>query len=389
MSSIVEEPGTPSLTLRSIAEPHQWDQLEPQWQALFAASPQAAPPLHFTWLRNWWRCYDPPRPTGVHRLHIITMWQDSTLVGALPLYRRVARVPLLTRRCLCFLSTGEEEFEETCPDYLDLLCRPGCEASCLHALQTALHRAAWDYLDLSCMAASSPLVTDRSWLDGAVEVTPDAPCCLADLRGSWDDYLYRLSSKHRKNIRYCLRDTAAAGATLELATTADHPEFFADLIDLHQKRWQARAKPGCFAAPRFTEFHRTLAQVWIPTGQAVLARLRCAGEVQAVIYGFAHGSKFDAYQSGVTTARAGPLRSPGVSAHLLLMQKLVERGIERYDLLRGTSDYKNCLATTHIPMVRLQAWRPTVRAGIFRSCLHLGQALRHGVGHYPREMAGG
>jgi CelD/BcsL family acetyltransferase involved in cellulose biosynthesis len=129
----------------------------------------------------------------------------------------------------------------------------------------------------------------------------------------------------------------------------------------------AEGKPGCFSAARFTEFHRSLTRIWLPEGRAVLARLSHEGQVYAVLYGFVTGTKFDFYQSGIRLGDTGPFDSPGTATHLLLMQALADRGITAYDFLRGSSSYKERLATRQASLIGIRIWRPTVRAASHRS----------------------
>jgi CelD/BcsL family acetyltransferase involved in cellulose biosynthesis len=164
-----------------------------------------------------------------------------------------------------------------------------------------------------------------------------------------------------------------------LAAESQADEFFNDLVRLHQERWKTEGKPGCFAAPRFTEFHRSLVADWLPGQKAVLARLSIEGKAVAVLYGFVTGSKFDFYQSGVDMSGSARLRSPGSLAHLLLMRALADRGITCYDFLRGSSSYKERLATGENRLVSLQAWRPSLRAEIYGSLRLLGRTLRKGL----------
>jgi CelD/BcsL family acetyltransferase involved in cellulose biosynthesis len=49
------------------------------------------------------------------------------------------------------------------------------------------------------------------------------------------------------------------------------------------------------------------------------------------------------------------------------MRALSERGVLMYDFLRGDSFYKERLATDQNMLVKLQVWRPTVRATISRA----------------------
>ena len=135
-----------------------------------------------------------------------------------------------------------------------------------------------------------------------------------------------------------------------------------------------RGKAGCFAAPRFTQFHRELAHEWIPQGRAVLARLCLAGQVHVVLYGFVGRDKFYFYQSGVRKAGNGPFISPGTTANLMLMQALSAKGVVEYDFLRGASAYKQRLASEERELLGLQIVRYTFRSA-FSQCVQIIQKV--------------
>lgn len=349
---------------RLIQSERDWDAVRGAWDALYAASPYAAPPLDFAWLRGWWRIYGATYGTG--GLQIATAWRGTQLVAACPLYEgRDDRHPLGLRQ-LRFLSTGEAEYEETCPDYLNALCLRGVEEAGADALWGCIDRLAWDHLELLDLPQDSPLVRSRA-LRGRTQTRRRGSCPIADLSGGFDVYLGRLSSNTRQQARRLIREGEKAGVTMEIVTPDQADGAFDDLVHLHQARWTQEGRPGVFAAPRFTAFHREIVRTWLPDGRAVLARLSLGGEAMAVLYGFITGSRFDFYQSGVRRDSTTALRSPGTLAHLLLMRALADRQVTAYDFLRGASSYKERLATRATQMIALQAWRPTLRAATARS----------------------
>jgi hypothetical protein len=330
-------------------------------------------------MRRWWRVYGPKYRGAGGGLRIVTVWRGPQVIGILPLYLGVTGGPAFGVRHLRFLSTGEEEFEETNPDYLDLLCRPDEELACAGAVQDYLARATWDHLELLDVPESSPLTGEgfRAAVGGA-RILYRGTCPVADLEGGFEAYLQRLSAKNRQGARRMLREAEKSGAVFELAREGQTDEYFDDLVRLHQHRWTTDGKQGCFAASRFTEFHRTLAAEWVPQGRAVLARLSVAGNPVAVVYGFRTGPKFDFYQSGVLTDD-GMLTSPGILANLLLARMLAERGLLAYDYLRGTSSYKERFATRKNQLVSLDFWRHTLRATIHLSARFLRRTANRGL----------
>lgn len=342
--------------VKIISSEAEWDALEPEWEALFARSENASTALDCSWLRNWWKVYGKSYGAGIR---IVTLYQASKLVGVLPLYLQRGT------RCLRFLGTGEHESEEICADYLDLL---QAHVDDPHALAVAAWRAIgqmhWDELDLldmpsdSVFPQASPFCTSQR---GA--------CPIADLSRGFESYLAEISANTRQQARRAMRAAERVGARFELASGNDLDAFFSDLVRLHQSRWTAEGKPGCFAAKRFTEFHRQLAQKWVPTGRAVLARLSLGASVYAVLYGFITRSRFDFYQSGIKHTETDPFDSPGTTAHLLLMKALSEQGVLAYDFLRGSHSYKQRLATRSNQLVAIHAWRMTP-GGVAGRCLN-------------------
>jgi CelD/BcsL family acetyltransferase involved in cellulose biosynthesis len=344
-----------SLTIRIIREAEAWDEIEADWEKLYIAAPRASTSLDFRWLRTWWRVYGPTY--GRDGLRIVTIWRDTRLVGAAPLFLgRGACAPGL--RSLRMVSTGEAEHEETCADYLDLLSLPGETADCARLTWDTVRHMKWDCLELLDLSADSPLVEASD----AHQWFMRGSCPIADLSGGFESYLQKLSPNTRQQLRRLIRAGERAGARFELVAESHADEAFEELIALHQHQWTARGKTGAFAAPRFVQFHRSLLRDWLPRGRAVLARLSVAGSPVVVIYGFLTGNKFDFYQSGMQHGPVESLGSPGILAHALLMNELAARGVEAYDFLRGSSEYKQRLATRTKQLVGIRIWRPTLTA---------------------------
>lgn len=172
-------------------EEPEWDALSAQWDYLFEHSPYSSPPLRFEWLRHWWRVYGPVYGNGNHALRIITLWRGTSLIGAVPLYENVVGGCVLGSHRLMCLSTGEAECEETCADYLGLLCLPGEETPCLDALSQMLREISWDQVHLVSVSECSPLVRlmpkwkARWW----AKVVPRGVCRIADLSKGFDAFV--------------------------------------------------------------------------------------------------------------------------------------------------------------------------------------------------------
>jgi CelD/BcsL family acetyltransferase involved in cellulose biosynthesis len=385
-----------SATVEIVTTAAALDALAPEWHRLFAASPAASPPLHWDWVREWWRLYGPVYGLGGQGLRIFAVRADGRLLGVLPLYRRDAwGDEFLEPRRLLFLSQGEAPGDRIEGEYLDLLYAPGEAARCLAAIQKALLDGAagpWDLLSLAYVAETSPL---SSWVSDlgecGLEVSIGEPMqyAIADLADGFDAYVTRLSYKARRNARTEVKAAAKDGLVVQFAANETEAEaYFDEMVSLHQQHWTALGKLGCYASERFTAFHRCLCQKFVGTGFAVLARLRGATGTLAVVQGFVVGNKFHAYQSGRSDDRQGQVASPSTAMHLLLMKRLLERGVTQYDFLAGALHYKHRLCTDYQPFRHLRLVNPTWRVkahtvygGLKRRALRMlgGRAGRNGA----------
>lgn len=357
------------------------ERLRVPWNKLYERASNAAPPLHHRWMSTWWEVYGPQYAASDRSLRILCFRRRGELVGLLPLYERRSVGLQAGGARWGFLSTGERERDESCPDYLDLLClaevRDICAELALGLLCGELsHR--YDRLELSELADDSALVKAARARGAQYHLTiaPRSVCPQADLAGGFEAYLGRLSANTRQQSRRLLRGATQAGATFEVAQTpGEAMTFFDELVTLHQQRWQAAGEPGCFSSKLFIAFHRRLVEQWYGQGCLVLSRLRCGGQTLAVKYGFRNGLKYDFYQSGVRLDENAYVKSSGIVSFLLLMQYLCGEGVCIFDFLRGSSSYKYRLATSAQPLVVVRRVRWTWHSAVG---LALNLSLRAG-----------
>ncbi len=372
---------TTGYRVHTVRTQQELESLREPWRDLYANSDNATPPLLFEWQTEWWRIYGPSYATP-DGLRVVTVWRHDQLVGLLPLYLSLTRSRLAPAR-LQFLSTGEDESEETCPDYMDLLAWRGEEEPVARSVIDALTIGGlghWDDIVLTDVSTDSVLARSwpRSWSNRwKSSVDARGKCPTADLQGGFDAYLGRLSGNSRQQCRRILREAERAGAELQVATSEyDACEYFENLVTLHQDRWTSAGRPGCFSAPKFTEFHRTLARRLYGQPELVLARMTVDGVPIAVLYGFVARHKFDFYQSGVRLDGKLRLSRPGITAHLMLMSHLAGLGVTKYDFLRGSAEYKQRLSTGATTMTRLRVARPSLRS-VVREVAHSCRRIRH------------
>jgi hypothetical protein len=265
-------------------------------------------------------------------------------------------------RRLGFVTTGLDEFEETCAEYLDLLHSPGEEVECLEALGPALLRLpqlSCDELVLSDLAESSPLLGLPDYLETHTrycQVLRPTVCHLFNMSGGFEAYLNRLSHENRRQARKMLREVEREKMQFTVAKdVAEVRLFFSQMVELHRQRWIAAGKPGSFA-PRHAEFHKSVAELLVCQGEAVLARLSRDDSTFAVVFGYRVRERFYCYQQGVT-AGTGRVRSAGTASWLLLMRHLAGQGVDLFDHQKGTNAFKERFGTGTCPVAEIRFTR--------------------------------
>ena len=170
---------------------------------------------------------------------------------------------------------------------------------------------------------------------------------LAAVRRAGRNYLDHLSANTRYQLRRSHRRFAACGPlTISRAeTAAEALQYLDGLAALHQDYWTRRGRPGAFANPDFTRFHRALIAGAIPEGGVDLLLVAAGGRAVGYLYNFRYRRTVYAYQSGFDYGAADNARKPGLTSHHLAVERYLALGADRYDFLAGGDRYKMSLST--------------------------------------------
>lgn len=339
------------------------------------------------WNMHWWDVYGRERPRGRRPELCVLAWiDDRNCIRALaPWY--VRRHPLWGR-VVSFL--GEDE---VCGDYLGLLCRPGDEdAAARRFAQYLLEgRSAsgdlpyhgdleresgyrpsarknpwWDALDLSGVEVAEPTVQSLvDYLRQAgcpVERRPAPGGWQIALPKTWPDYLAGLSSNARRRFRrlakQCFHDPRLK--LHRVRSPAELADGFAILERLHQALWTSRGRPGCFASPRFCEFHRRFARDMLAQNRLNMVWVEWEGRPIVAEYQFRAAGTLYTYQSGMDPEAMH--LSPGNLGNLLCIEDAIRQGYHHYDFCRGDEPYKAYLGAEPRPMCRWRVAAPHLAA---------------------------
>ena len=295
-------------------------------------------------------------------------------------------------------TAGEPQLDSTCVEYNDVLVEPQHrDAFALHLLKHVFRDGRWDRFNLDGMAADAvaPFLSARSGFRLRQESSWYFD--LKRARQGGTGVLPVLSSKVRANLRRNLR--ILGDLSQEWAQTPEQAEsIFADLVQLHQQRWNSVGKPGAFASSRFLNFHRELIKRLFPDGKVVLFRVRHGAQALGCLYVFVENNRLLLYQSG-RTLETGPL-SPGLVTNYLFIEEALTRGFDAYDFMGGVAKYKEDLSTDCNQLV-WAAWRRprlkmlitdglrSVRRALPASCRNgLTTLVRTGLRRKPKGACG-
>jgi hypothetical protein len=343
----------------------QWSTLAPTWERIHNMCPDASFFLSREWVDCWLATFG-----GDLNPDLMTFVRDGDVVGCCLLVWRTQWVRGIPLRRVYLNCSGENEADSTCIEYNSLLSLPDCAELVAKALGKFLRTRYWDELLLPGVVEHSPICGVGSTLGkNEISVKPSHFVELCRIRNDNAGFDSFLSSNTRQQIRRSQRlyEQASGPCTFRVARTGQEAaEIFTRLADLHQVAWQDRGRPGVFASPQFTGFHRRLIHAVFEHNQIMLMEVCAGAEVIGALYSFLHRGRVYFYQSGFRYTTDGRLK-PGLLTHYLAIRHCLEQSLlNEYDFLAGDSQYKRSLATSSRPLRWIVVRRFTVPSVLFR-----------------------
>lgn len=309
-----------------------------QWWALWRRVPDATPFQSPAWLLCWARHYAPDRSGAV------AVADGDTLLALLPYF--------FWDDALWLAGTGPS-------DYGDALVAPGaaCMADALLATLAGIAlRRGCARIDLRQLRPASTLLAAAAPPGWRSETAPGATCMSLRLRG--DDGLGAMSGRWRRNIAYAWRKLECAGACTLERVPPDRTQGGMDaLLQMHERRWNARGSPGSFA----DELPRAFVHSVIPAlGDAGLLRmyaLVCDGCPLAGTFAMHAPGTTHLYTTGFDPGWSR--YSPGLLSIIATIRGAAAEGDHTMHLLRGRERYKY-----HLGAVECMTWRRVLRRDV-------------------------
>ena len=354
----VDVAGSPGLRLLAY-EAHQQAVVLDLWRQLERHLTEVPLACSADWTQTWLEQYgDVVRPWFVVGL----VGQEVQGICLLSESRRQHCGPFPVRS-LHIGTAGEPYGSSVCVEYNDVLVQPDYRVAFLTALQQWIASEQWDQCQWDGFSETA-LASWPEWrqsrfssladsvLQPVTEFRPETRLTVRDrlresryfdleqLRAAGGEILASLGKSTRSNLKRRLNQIGPI--ELEWAETLPQAEeIFAELVQLHQARWNAVGQPGAFASSRFFSFQQRLIQRLFPEKRVVLVRVKTPTATVGCLYLLVDRNRLLDYVSGFISFEDFP--SPGLISHYLCMEAALERGYSAYDFLVGDKRHKENL----------------------------------------------
>ena len=376
-------------TIRLRAERRAFDDIPQQtWDAMAARNPWAPPFSAWAFHRAWRDAYG----ENAHEQTIVVLDPDRSVaepVGIVPLMHRHFVEPRDAETHTTIRHGAELPLTSVAPDaktiffgasyhadYATILGAPADLPAIADALVAGFaseqpidpdHPMDWDVIDLRRLKCGDPTAATLAAAFGAREMRAgwamnlerEDVCPVAAIPAGidFDGYLATLTKHHRHEIRRKVRRALAVGEI----TLIDSTDPVADLevfIEMHQRKWGDEGLfPATPGGDQSRIFLRRLFELFGLGGPLRLSFLHVGERRVGASIQFETPETLYFYNAGIDPdARR---LSPGVLLVERLLRRAIERGLRRFDFMRGDEPYKYEWGATDEPIQRL-----LVRQGI-------------------------
>jgi CelD/BcsL family acetyltransferase involved in cellulose biosynthesis len=313
---------TGPLTSEIIGDSQALTSLLGEWWQLWRQCKTATPFQSPAWLLPWWRAFAPGE------LCVVVVRRGGRLVGLAPCYVEATSVE---RRVL--------PLGVSVSDYLDILIDPEAPKATRSALVRQLAGAAWDrceWVELEPQACALALPCPPGCLD---TIKTAQSCPVLPLPAN-PEQLFRVIPKgQRRDVRQSQNRLARRGRLcIVRPQAASARQLLAELVRLHQARWESRGQRGVLSDQRVISFQHAAVSDLLAAGLVRFYLLELSGAVAAIYYGFMHANRAYAYLGGFDPAFA--FESPGTVLLDHAIREAVREGAQEFCFLRGQEAYK-------------------------------------------------
>jgi len=322
-----------------VTEKSQFELLKKDWDRLLAGGDYDIT-VSWEWLFSWWEIYHKNR-----ELFIVTFTINHNMVAIFPFQRVIDNRYLLNRKIIRFLGTGENEKDETCSEYINLIIASEYRGQVISAFVEFLQNrpSDWHCVLLTDVRSTSPnlLSMSQQKISGVTtrieKSVHNAP--YIDLPESWETLLSvtRINAREQLNRKYNLLKQQGDITFKKYQGVEILDSVYDSFVELHQKRWESTDKPGCFSSELFTAFHKKLIARLADSNQAMIFFLCVDDKAIAARYCFVMGDKTYDYQTGLDMDFETK-SSPGTVLLAHVIRDRINHKNHQYDFFKGKKD---------------------------------------------------
>jgi CelD/BcsL family acetyltransferase involved in cellulose biosynthesis len=297
----------------------QWDALLPEDSSPFDLHP---------WYESWWGAFG-----DGNSLAVCAVSRDDQLVGVLPLRVEGRRVKgLVNGHSGMFRPLATEE-------------------GAMEALVAAAFARGVSEVDLQLLPAtdrSLPLLEAGAREAGArpfAEAGYVSP--IVDTSGDVEAWRKGESASWKKRLaRYRRKMERDHGAELEIVAVPDDLDtWLEEGFRIEASGWKGEAGTAIVSAPETAAFYRDVAHRFHERGELRLSRIALDGEPVAFSFCLQAGGSLYSLKAGFDERWRKLV--PGLVMQLSIVERCFELGLDAYELLGETSDWKEKVATGH------------------------------------------
>jgi len=288
------------------------------------------------WLRVWWSEFG-----DASNLYLCSVWEEEKLIGIAPLLRNGKTASFIGSADVC--------------DYQDFIITPGKENDFFRVMLNHFIQDDISCLDLRPVRPESTVLSVLARLaqDQGLGVTsePDGITLELDLPSTWDEYLMLLKGKQRHEVKRKLRRLHEAAevnyrVVSELGAIKQEMDVFLELFR------ESREDKTSFMTAQMESFFRAVSLSLAEIKILRLCFLELDGLPAAAVFCFEYNGTLYLYNSGYDLKFRA--LSAGVLCKVLSIKDSIQKGMKKYDFLKGAEAYKHRLGGKEVPLSRCQ-----------------------------------
>ncbi len=292
------------------------------------------------WMQVWWESFG-----AGYEMFIRTVKEDKavigktgdTIIGVAPLMRK--------DNTACFIGSTDVV------DYQDFVVIPGKEKDFFNTLLDDLKKNGIDTLDLKHVRPDSlvlngltAIAEDKKY---SIEKIQEDVSFEMDLPSVFEAYLESLNTKQRHEVKRKLRRLTEEG-NIEYHFVDKEPELSKALETFFKMFVDSRQDKAAFLTDKMKQYFRDIVKAMADNGLLRLGVLELDKKPVAEILCFEYNNCLYLYNSGYDPQYVG--LSAGVLSKVLAIKDSIDKGIKKFDFLKGAEPYKAHIGGKEIPL---------------------------------------